>query len=225
MTISATTQGLKPGVCTSSNRPANPFDGMMIYETDTDKVAVYDSSAWVYKTGTAAPINPAMVYLGGTTATTSASINVDSVFSATYQNYLVQVSNFTASVEDFWAMRLRASGSTITASNYSQAGQLNTNTTDSLFIRRTTNTSFWYGDLVTTLSTNPQNIQFWISNPFAAVSTRGNITAAGCTNADYRHFFSAVNYNATTSVDGIALVPYTSGTLSGTIRVYGIVNS
>lgn len=46
MTISATTQGLKPGVCTSSNRPANPFDGMVISETDTDRLSVYTGSAW-----------------------------------------------------------------------------------------------------------------------------------------------------------------------------------
>ena len=50
MTISATTQGLRPGVCTSTNRPAVPFDGMLIYETDTNRVAVYDTNAWVYKT-------------------------------------------------------------------------------------------------------------------------------------------------------------------------------
>jgi hypothetical protein len=42
---------LKPGVVTSSNRPANPYDGMMIYETDTDRAAVWDGSSWVYKTG------------------------------------------------------------------------------------------------------------------------------------------------------------------------------
>ena len=46
MTISATSQGLKPGVCTSSNRPANPFDGMMIYETDTNLVRIWNGSAW-----------------------------------------------------------------------------------------------------------------------------------------------------------------------------------
>lgn len=46
MTISATSQGLKPGVVTSSNRPANPYDGMMIYETDTDKVLIWNGSAW-----------------------------------------------------------------------------------------------------------------------------------------------------------------------------------
>jgi hypothetical protein len=46
MTISATSQGLKPGVVTSSNRPANPFDGMMIYETDTNLVRIWNGSAW-----------------------------------------------------------------------------------------------------------------------------------------------------------------------------------
>jgi hypothetical protein len=47
MTISATTQGLRPGVTTSSNRPATPFEGQMIYETDTDLMLVYNGSAWV----------------------------------------------------------------------------------------------------------------------------------------------------------------------------------
>jgi hypothetical protein len=48
MTISATTQGLRPGVCTSSNRPVTPFEGQMIYETDTDMVAIWNGSAWRY---------------------------------------------------------------------------------------------------------------------------------------------------------------------------------
>ena len=46
MTISATSKGLKPGVCTSSNRPTNPFDGMMIYETDTNFVRIWNGTAW-----------------------------------------------------------------------------------------------------------------------------------------------------------------------------------
>ena len=36
----------KPGVCTSSTRPATPYEGQMIYETDTDKVLVWNGSAW-----------------------------------------------------------------------------------------------------------------------------------------------------------------------------------
>lgn len=47
MTISATAQGLRPGVCTSTSRPSVPFDGQVIYETDTNTLAVYDGSGWV----------------------------------------------------------------------------------------------------------------------------------------------------------------------------------
>ena len=38
---------VKPGVCTSSTRPASPFEGQMIYETDTDMVKVWTGSAWI----------------------------------------------------------------------------------------------------------------------------------------------------------------------------------
>jgi len=46
MTISATNQGLRPGVCLSTSRPAVPFDGMMIYETDTNLVRIWNGTAW-----------------------------------------------------------------------------------------------------------------------------------------------------------------------------------
>jgi len=36
----------KPGVCTSSTRPATPYEGQMIYETNTDKVLVWNGTAW-----------------------------------------------------------------------------------------------------------------------------------------------------------------------------------
>jgi hypothetical protein len=42
---------IKPGVCTSSTRPASPYEGQMIYETDTDKVLLWDGSTWTPSTG------------------------------------------------------------------------------------------------------------------------------------------------------------------------------
>jgi hypothetical protein len=35
--------------CTSSTRPASPSEGMTIYETDTDALAIYTGSAWKYR--------------------------------------------------------------------------------------------------------------------------------------------------------------------------------
>jgi hypothetical protein len=47
MSISASDKGMRPGVCTSTNRPANPYVGMVIYETDTSAVRVWNGSAWI----------------------------------------------------------------------------------------------------------------------------------------------------------------------------------
>tara|TARA_R110000868_G_scaffold52700_1_gene166093 strand:- start:153 stop:1289 length:1137 start_codon:yes stop_codon:yes gene_type:complete len=46
VTISATSQGLRMGVATSTSRPAVPFDGQVIYMTDVDQTAVWDGSQW-----------------------------------------------------------------------------------------------------------------------------------------------------------------------------------
>lgn len=35
-------------VCTSGTRPSAPVEGMVIYETDTDKLSAYDGSGWNY---------------------------------------------------------------------------------------------------------------------------------------------------------------------------------
>ena len=47
---------LKPGVCTSSTRPGSPFEGQQIYETDTDRILVYNGSAWATLTPQSATV-------------------------------------------------------------------------------------------------------------------------------------------------------------------------
>ena len=55
MAISNLTTGLRPGVCTSGARPSAPFEGQMIYETDTNRVLVYEGAAWVMIADTDTP--------------------------------------------------------------------------------------------------------------------------------------------------------------------------
>jgi hypothetical protein len=38
---------IRPGVCTSTTRPSSPYDGQVIYETDTDLVKAWNGSTWV----------------------------------------------------------------------------------------------------------------------------------------------------------------------------------
>lgn len=63
---------VRPGVCTSSTRPASPFDGQVIYETDTNVAAIYDGSSWVTIADTDfAPLGAWTAYTPSFTASTT----------------------------------------------------------------------------------------------------------------------------------------------------------
>ena len=55
MAISNNARGSQPGVCTFSTRPTAPYEGQMIYETDTDNMYVWSGTAWVLLPPTASP--------------------------------------------------------------------------------------------------------------------------------------------------------------------------
>lgn len=46
MTISNQSAGLRAGVCTSSTRPVTPYEGQMVYETDTDLLLIWNGTTW-----------------------------------------------------------------------------------------------------------------------------------------------------------------------------------
>jgi hypothetical protein len=50
MAISNNATGIRTGVCTSTTRPTAPYNGQIIYETDTYTLSVWNGSAWVAPT-------------------------------------------------------------------------------------------------------------------------------------------------------------------------------
>jgi len=75
---------IQPGVCTSSTRPASPFEGQYIYETDTNRTLVYDGGAWVMTVDADSP--PGMVLIKTQTVGTAvSSVEVTNAFSAEVQ--------------------------------------------------------------------------------------------------------------------------------------------
>jgi hypothetical protein len=222
MSISASDKGMRPGVCTSTNRPATPYDGMMIYETDTDKVAVYDSSAWIYKTGSTVP---GLVYITQATPSAVSSVSIDNCFSSAYQNYFVTftTSAITGTGTKNFTFRLRASG-TDSTTNY-QSLRLFYETAGVSSLANPFGTDEFgigYGD-----SSNPtaSMMMFHIFNPFDAVATKYNATAESFTAAEGVFGVNHTGRHSTTSsYDGLTVM--TSATsFSGTIRVYGYLNS
>ena len=86
MAISSNTTGLRPGVCTSTTRPTSPYEGQMIYETDTDMVAIWNGTAWRYVSATT-PTNGTVLQVVTATTTTQTSSS-----SATYIDTTLAVS-------------------------------------------------------------------------------------------------------------------------------------
>lgn len=97
---------IQPGVCTSSTRPASPFEGQAIYETDTDRMLVYTGSAWKYTWFATIPA----FYVFRTTGQTI-SPSTELVFdSATVNNgshYSTSTGRFTAPVAGLYFLETK----------------------------------------------------------------------------------------------------------------------
>ena len=86
MGISNVSNGLRSGVCTSSTRPTAPYEGQMIYETDTDMVALWNGSAWRYIAATTPTNGTVLQTVYGETSTqtsNSTSTLIDTTLTAT----------------------------------------------------------------------------------------------------------------------------------------------
>jgi hypothetical protein len=89
---------IQPGVCTSTTRPSSPFEGQVIYETDTDLTYMYSGSAWTQVSGSTAVGNSGLVYVTSQTVGSAVSTQVvSSCFNSTYDSYRVVISNVTMS--------------------------------------------------------------------------------------------------------------------------------
>ena len=113
MPISNLGNGLRTGVCTSTNRPTTPYEGQVIYETDTDKVFVWNGTAWVIPNSPAQ--NPTgLEFIKTQTATSGTAIDLTSVFSSTYDNYRVIISSYRAGSGAGLTMQLGTGSATAT---------------------------------------------------------------------------------------------------------------
>jgi hypothetical protein len=183
-------------------------DGATAIQTLADDI---DTTLGVYA-------DPGLVLLNTTSFSGVASQSINNVFSATYDNYkiIVDATQTIASPTNF---RVRASGTDLSGSVYSYAGQYNYSsggghnseigsnlTVISLFGGNTLAGSYVI-DLV-----NPFKADETTIHNSASVVTSGTPTA-------YQYKSSGV-VNNTTSYDGFTILSQ-SGTMTGSVSVYG----
>jgi hypothetical protein len=209
----------KPGVCTSSTRPASPYEGQVIYETDTDKTLVWNGSAWVFlSTGTANPVG--LEYITGGTVTAAASASVNNCFSATYNNYRLIVHEVTRSnAGAAMLLRFRAGGADNSAANYNYASRGLYSTGGSGDYSGNNQTEFNTGTYSDTANTYLEGFTYDIFSPFVSGRTYMLGQSFGYNTASLFRQGGMTQYG-TNSFDGFTL--YTAvGTQSFKYQVYG----
>ena len=208
---------IKPGVCTSTTRPSVPYEGQLIYETDTDKVASYNGSAWVY-TATSG-----LVYVTGASFSGVTSVSApNNTFTSTYKNYRIMIEISAMATAGEITVRLRTSGSDNTTSNYGwfYGGRTSNNTADQGGIAA--DTSFEYGYAHTT-TTFGGTIDF--IGPQTATRTTGFATCIFWSGSVYAVYPLGWAFNGTTQFDSFTLISSSSNSMTGTYRVYGYSDS
>ena len=238
MAINSLSTGFRPGVCTSSTRPTAPYEGQTIFETDTDRMYVWNGSTWVIPNQTTQ--NPTGLEIVTPTSVTNGtalnntvtfsnqpSVTINGIFSSTYTNYrLIYRLASTGSATAYMRVQLTASGTPVT-SNYLHK----TLWTDVNLANATignfdqASTGFCFGPTGTPTDA-PLCGTADVFSPFdSTVSTQMTNNASGlyASIAFYTIWGGGFQRNAN-SYDGIKLFNNT-GNITGTVSIYGYRNS
>jgi hypothetical protein len=163
-------------------------------------------------------IQPALVHIATETFSAVSSVSLDNVFTSAYDNYKIVFSPILGSTDSNLHIRLRASGSNITAANYKYIRQYFGTSSGTQLDAAANLFHFAY---VVTGKAFISSLDILSPN---LAETTGMVGAVGFDNATNLYISMASGvYNATTISDGFTIYP-ASGNITGTIRVYGYRN-
>lgn len=215
------------GTASRGSAITSPETGMVSYRTDGTADAkregfeFYDGTNWVRLVP--ASTSPALVVVKSETAfTTSSSITIDNIFTATYRNYKILV-NYTTSTTSGPRLRMRASGSSTSTATYNEQYVQGAAETASAS-RGASSTSIFIGPATNGSFNSSMEITFY--NPQVATATTVHavvINSSAAYTAPQIGVFGG-NQTGSTSFDGFELFP-SSGTLTGNYTVYGLATS
>lgn len=209
---------VRPGVCTSATRPASPFDGQVIYETDTDKTLVYNGSGWVFLSTSRANPGGLDFIKSQTIGSAVSSVTVSDAFSSTYDNYLITINGGAGSTNASMHLTL---GSTSTGYYYG-ANYVLYSGTGGVFsgsnIARIEECCYFSPDAI--------NMQMVVKSPYLSDRTFFNWQVSGAATSGVHLNTNGGGYlNNDTSYTAFTLTTSSGTVTGGTIRVYGYVNS
>lgn len=161
-----------------------------------------------------------LTFLASSSPSAASTVTFDSVFSSTYQNYLV-TGVLSGSADAGVMMRLRSGGTDLTGNNYSYTVLFNDTSSVSGTGGGTSQTS---AKFTNSGSSGTSVFTTYFMNPYTAAPTGYMTNQARFIGGSQARCDFYGGTNLTNSYDGFKLYP-DSGTFTGTIRIYGIANS
>lgn len=223
MAISNLTTGLRSGVCTFDTRPTAPYEGQMIYETDTNRVLVWDNAAWV-DASTGKTQRSGLVLIEGKTFSTTTEVKFDNCFSTDFDNYKVMVTITSNATSDSGVRMQYGNGTTFASTTYGNFIFYwgNPDTPSGFFVNENfTGTGAFVTHVGGDIMPNTSTID--IFNPFKAEKTSFSLQAFGSYfSASTQRRVSLVgsgSHNQATSYASLRI--YNSQNMSGRAYVYG----
>jgi hypothetical protein len=192
-------------------------EGQYAYLESTNATQYYDGAAW-QPVGTSA----GLVRIGSASLSANPT-NITNVFSTTYKNYKIVIDNAVATGRGYMFFRIGANVST-SIYYYASMSRVSSGTTSNIEGNAQTFIRFTNWENATTSNIRAIGATIEIQNPFEALNTTLQENHAGGSIVDLWAGFSGGLINDTTSYTGFT-IGAESGTLTGTVTVYGYANS
>jgi hypothetical protein len=204
---------IKPGVCTSSTRPSVPYEGQLIYETDTDLVKSYSGSAWA----TVGPSTGGMTLIS-TTTLTGASVSLSAI-PGTFKNLQLVVRNFLPATDNAM-FTIRVNGD----SNANRHRGITNNATSGTFTYDSTvwNTAQIGADNAVTQGLMVFDIFDYTNTTTWKTATGYSIVNGHTTTTSIAFEYGHYAYNQTGAITSLDLLSSSGNFTSGTVLLYGI---
>lgn len=156
------------------------------------------------------------------TFTAASSVSIDGCFSATYTHYVIKRNLLGSAGGLALNVRLRVSATDASGADYRyQFLRANSTAVDGA---RTTGGTSWLEAMGRTQTTSFGFAELWVCNPFDTVRTTAWTDASGAADGSVLSLSYVYAHDLTTSYDGFSVIP-NSGTITGSISVFGLVKS
>lgn len=226
--FTAAAGGVVPFRSTAERDAGSYNEGQLGWLLDTDTYQVYSGSAWqtiVTSQPGLVPIVPTStgtVAAGGKVTFSAVSSVSITCFTSTYDNYLVKVSGLTQSTSATIQMRLRSGSTDESSTVYDRSSS--TNGAGSLASGTLLAQTSW--ELGSVGAQAEWDLKLEITSPALAAKTRVRSEADALITGTNAQWFNIekLTHRTAAAYDGFTIYP-SSGTITGTIRVYGYNNN